>query len=270
MRTIQQRLHNINSKVERAKKHIRYLDRDIRRFFKTEPYKVETKRDSQSRKLIYYLVSVDPAPNSLALIAGDAIQNLMTALDHLAYELVGSDTADMHPNPKHIYFPIGKDSVDFETRLNGKMKGILPDTADAIRALKPYKGGNDILWRLHGLNNIEKHRLLLTVGSHSAGIHLGEILASKAKGTQFTPEVIEMMRSMNTFILPADKGFPLQAGFELFIDAVDAEPNPKQKFAFDIALNEPGVIEGNAILETMHQSMCMVEGIVMALTPRLK
>jgi hypothetical protein len=35
----------------------------------------------------------------------------------------------------------------------------------AIDAVQPYGGRNDVLWHLHELNNIDKHRLILTVGS---------------------------------------------------------------------------------------------------------
>jgi hypothetical protein len=33
---------------------------------------------------------------------------------------------------------------------------------ERIERLKPYKGGNDPLWRIHELDNIDKHRTLLT------------------------------------------------------------------------------------------------------------
>ncbi len=30
----------------------------------------------------------------------------------------------------------------------------------------PYGGGNEILWKLHQLSNIDKHRVLFTIGSN--------------------------------------------------------------------------------------------------------
>src|SRR5438132_5583994 len=44
----------------------------------------------------------------------------------------------------------------------------------AIDALRPYKGGNDVLWQLHELNNVDKHRLILTVGSALRSTDLGD------------------------------------------------------------------------------------------------
>jgi hypothetical protein len=75
---------------------------------------------------------------------------------------------------------------------------------------------------------------------------------------------------MNVFLNPADKGFPLKAGFELYIGAVDEKPNSKQQFRFDVALSESGIIEGKPLLETVNQLTALVDKIVTTLTPRLK
>jgi hypothetical protein len=66
---------------------------------------------------VYYVLSVEPTPESLALIAGDAIQNLMSALDHLAFQMVCNDTEDNPPNPSWIYFPIADASRGDHSRL---------------------------------------------------------------------------------------------------------------------------------------------------------
>jgi hypothetical protein len=77
----------IRLKIERANKHIGDIDAASRVFFNTKLYKVATKRDPETRKLIYYLSSVDPVPASFATAAGDAIHNLRCSLDHLAQQL---------------------------------------------------------------------------------------------------------------------------------------------------------------------------------------
>lgn len=269
MPTKDERLVHVTLKVKRAKEHVAELERELRSFLNANPYKVAAKRDPQTRKLIYYIASVEPTPSCLPLIAGDAIQNVMGALDHLAYQIVCSDTGDKPPRAHRIYFPIFDDAAKYKAEKGGKIEGALQDSFDAIDAIKPYKGGNDLLWVLGRLNNIEKHRLLLTVGSLAAGFNMSQVMANNLKG-KMDPAFVAMIERMDVFLNFADKGFPLKAGFELFIDAVDAEPNPKQQFRFDIALNEPGVIEGKPLLETVHQLVNLVEGIVTALTPRLK
>lgn len=267
MPTTEERLRHITLKLKRAKEHVVALDREVRKFFETTPYKVGTRRDPQTRKLIYYVTSVEPSTDCLPLIAGDAIQNLMSTLDHLAYQIVCSDTGDSPPDPKRIYFPIADDAAKYEATKQRKMQGARPETIEAIDMLKPYKGGNDQLWNLYRLNNIEKHRLLITVGSMFQSLDLGaHMFAMMKKAIPKLPE----FPAISAFFKPADILFPLKAGDELFIDGADAEVNEKMQFRFNVALNEPGIIEGMPLLETLHQFTALVEGIVGALTPRLK
>jgi hypothetical protein len=269
MPTVDDRLKHVTLKVKRAKEHLAALERELRTFLDRGPYKVGAKQHPETRKLIYYVVSAELVPDCLPLIAGDLIQNLMSALDHLAYQIVCNDTADNPPNPSRIYFPIADDAAKYEARKRERIEGARQQTFDAFDAIKPYKGGNDLLWVLYRLNNIEKHRLLLTVGAQTGGINLGQLMAGHLAGT-FPPEAVAAFESMSVFINPADKGFPLTAGFELYIGAVDEKPNPGQQFRFNVALSEPGIIDGKPLLETINQFITLVEDIVNALAPRLK
>jgi hypothetical protein len=273
MPTIDDRLKQITLKVERAKKHISDLDGEIKAFLKTNPYKVAVKRNPDTRRLIYYLASVEPTPDCLPLLAGDAIQNLMSALDHLAYQIVCSDTGDHPPNPNWIYFPIADNAEKYEAKKRGKIEGARPETFEAIDALKPYKGGNDQLWILYRLNNIEKHRLLITVGSMfqsvNIGAHMSKMMADHIAADPDNPFHGKEFPAINIFLRPADVLFPLEEGDELFIDGPDAEPNEKLQFRFSVALYEPEIIKAQSLLETVHELAALVEGIVTALTPRL-
>ena len=271
MPSIAERLKQVSLKVKRAKEHVADLDTQLRAFLDSKPYRVGAKVDAQTRKPIYYVTSVQPTPECLPLVAGDAIQNLMSALDHLAYQIVCSDTGDKPPQPHRIYFPIADSSSEYEAMKARKVEGAAQDSVKAIDSLKPYNGGNDLLWVLYKLNNIEKHRLLLTVGSQAGGIHLGQMMGGiLERSGVFPPEAVKVFKSMDRYIVPADKGFPLKEGFELYIGPPDEKPNPEQKFTFSVAISEPGVIEGKPLLETLHQLTTLVEGIVTALTPRLR
>jgi hypothetical protein len=265
---------HVTLKVKRAKEHIADLDREIRRFLDTNPYTVGAKRDSQTRKLIYCVTTAEPTPARLPLIAGDIIQNLMSALDHLAYQLVMSDTGDNPPNPNWIYFPIADDAAKYEAKKRGKMEGARQETFDAIDALKPYKGGNDLLWSLYRLNNIEKHRLLITVGSTFQSLNLGAyasaMMAEFISKQPHNPLHGKEFPVVDAFFPPADVLFPLKVGDELFIDAADARVNEKLQFRFSVALFEPQIVEAQSLLETVHRLSALVEGIVTSLTPLLK
>ena len=264
-----ERLKHVTLKLSRAQSHLRNLEQDQSAFFATNPYKVAAKHDAQSRKVVYYVASADPIPDTIALIAGDVIQNLMSALDHLAYQLVCRDTGDKPPNPRGIYFPIADDAAAYEGNKQRTMDGARKVTFAALDAIKPYKGGNDLLWQPHRLNNIEKHRLLLTVGSQAAGVNISQIMAN-VPDNPFPPDAIVAMEAMSIFLKPADKGFPLQPGFELYIGAVDEKINPKQQFAFDIALNEAGIVEGEPLVKTLRGLMGATETAIKTLEPQLK
>lgn len=269
--TANERLRHVTSKVERATKHIRDLESEFLAFDRSQPYEIRSTHDPQTRQLVYYIHRINVAiPDSFALIAGDAIQNLMSALDHLAFQLVCSDTEDAPPNANWIYFPIADDAAKYEAKKRGKVEGARQETFDAIDALKPYKGGSDLLWVLYRLNNIEKHRLLFTVGAQTAGVHLGHLMANWAIPEVWPESAREAVESLDMMLVPSDKGFPLRVGDVLYTGDVDEKPNPRQRFAFQIALNEPGVAEGEPLLETLRKMATLVEGIVTALSPRLK
>src|SRR5260370_31195217 len=98
-------------KIDRATHLKKELEEALRSFFASDPYKIKTKRDPRSQQLIYYVTKVDEVPDEIALITGDIIQNLRSALDHLAYQLFtlgpGNGT-----NGRRIYFPIAENAAD--------------------------------------------------------------------------------------------------------------------------------------------------------------
>lgn len=266
MATVDQRLAQIRPKIERAKEHISNVDLEVLRFLQSNPYEIAAKRNPQSRRPIYYLGAVKPVPAHIALVAGDAIQNLMSALDHLAYQIVCAGTSDSPPNPNWIYFPIQDDAAKYEAKKMGKIQGARPSAIKAIDALQPYKGGNDLLWILYRLNSIEKHRLLITVGSMFQRMNLAPFL------TAIMHKHLPGMKAFSApdyFVKPADPLFPLKVGDELFVDAPDAEVHKDMQFTFGVALSEPQVVEAKSLMELLIQLCGLVNGIVDALTPEL-
>jgi hypothetical protein len=263
--TPDERLKLVRLKIERADKHIDCLKTAIQSFINSKPYKVATKRDPDTRKLIYYVESAQPVPVDIATIAGDALSCLRDALDHLAQQLYLVGTGNAQGYRDKTGFPISSSAKNFKSDFSRKVEGMRQDAVDAIRALEPYSGGKGAdLWTLHRLNNIDKHRLILTVGTSFGSVDLGAYIkahAEKAFG--------KTLPDIELFVAPADNLFPLEAGKELFIGAPDEEPNDKMKFKFDVAINEAGLIEGKPVLETLMQFRDRVNGIVEAFRPCL-
>jgi hypothetical protein len=68
-------------KLERAKRHMTELGHAVQSFLLSNPYKFSGKQQTSS--VIYTMDIVEPVPPEIPLIAGDVIQTLRSALDHL-------------------------------------------------------------------------------------------------------------------------------------------------------------------------------------------
>ena len=71
MPTVDERFRQVTLKIKRAKEHVADLDVQLRAFFDTRPYRVATKRNPQTRHLIYYVSCAHPIPESIHLSGGD-------------------------------------------------------------------------------------------------------------------------------------------------------------------------------------------------------
>src|ERR1700689_389184 len=149
-------------KIERAKQHIADLEAELgkTRGKHKEVHLMERDPDFGNTFLVWRNLPIYSF-ESLA-IAGDAVHNIRSALDQLAYHLAIAGT-DGTPC-RTVCFPIAKDRDTYEAEKGRKVKGIRPEAIEVIDRLKPYKGGHDLLWRIHELDNIDKHRYVFTVG----------------------------------------------------------------------------------------------------------
>jgi hypothetical protein len=243
-------------KVNRAKQLIDELQAKVTAYFAANPYKIGTKKDPVSGRLVYYVQDIKDLPVEIKTVTGDVIQNLRSALDHLAYSLfikAGGAPTDA----RHIYFPIVESEIKFkEANTQKKIAGQSQAAINAIIAVRPYREGNIKLWQLHELNNLDKHRLLITAGSSFGSMDI----ASHALG--LLSEGIPGMENISMpplFIKPADNLFPLKQGDELFIDGPEATLNPKISFNIQLVLNEPGIAEGQALMPFLREITDEVE-----------
>ncbi len=264
--TPDKRLSNISVKIERARKHFTELELEVKAFLDSKPYQVGVKRNVDTQQLVYYVSSVKSVPPIIAAITGDVVHNLRSALDHLAYHLVDVGTCGKGPF-RHVYFPIYANAKEYKKQRHEKVQGMRQDAVKAIDALQPYKGGNDSLWQLVKLDNTDKHRLLLTVGSRFESVNIGSILHRLFEQT--ASDVGLDVPTFDLFIKPADRLFPLKVGDELFIDAPGAEVDPKMQFRFDVGFAEPQVIEDAHLTETVRHMTDLVDSIVVSFRPLL-
>jgi len=250
-------------KIYRAKKHLLDLESEVIAFRDKQIYGVSTDADLTTGKLreddprilrvqasdftagkfvspIFALRPFRILSFSAVSTAGDVIQNLRSALDHLANQLVwvGSGL----PPSRRVEFPIAKDAATYERNKARQVKGMCPKAIKAIDALKPYKSGNDLLWKLHELNNIDKHRALFTVDSDCV--------------------------MLDDWLPPY--GYLLKAGDPTFSGVFDDEVEKNVEFEIDEALTKPQVPLGDALLPALHQMVVFVDNLVLSFRPFLQ
>lgn len=267
--TADERVEQIRLKVDRARKHFHDLKVEIDSFLATNPYVIGTKRNLQTQQLIYFLEEVHQTPLEISTILGDTIHNLRSALDHLAYQLVWLETGKIPSD--HIYFPIADDAVKYQQKRQHQVKGAPPQAISAIDALQPYKGGNDVLWKLHALNNIDKHRALIIIGSAYHSINLGAHISRQLQHeTSSNPDFAHLsaFSPLDAFFRPADRMFPLKQGDELFIDSPNAKVDKHLQFRFHIALGESFIV-GEPVIEAVQPMIDLVDNIVLQFKPWL-
>lgn len=159
-----------------------------------------------------------------------------------------------------MYFPIFS-AKEAKSEIERKIKGVSQSVVDAIESIEPYQGGKGHqLWVLNELNNTDKHRTIVTVGGAFQSFDFGAH-ASSLFGEAFPDLYIPVI---SAFLDYGCRMCPLEVGTELFIDSTDAKPNENLKFAFDIAIHEPGIIESESALPFLHQLTQFTEGTISA------
>jgi hypothetical protein len=236
----------VRVKIERAKKHLYYLETSLisyRGKRKTEFIKQENR---QPGTLPIIEMNLPVIPFDALAAAGDVIQNLRSALDHLAFQLFTVGSPGKFPSTRFC-FPICKSHEAYEVEKGTKVKGMREDAKKAIDNLKPYKGGNDDLWLLHQLNNVDKHNFLLTEGE-------------------------DVLREADWMDVPiSDHPFYwLRSGDPNFVGIFGDQPNDYLHSSAQEVFDNAGVSRVNAMLPTLHHLVEVIDAIAIGFLPCLQ
>jgi len=164
-------------KLARGKHHIEILKRDIDAFFKENPCERAIEPNPELSGYVDWKIKIPkPIPEQLAEIIGDAANNLRAALDHAVYAFA---IAGGRTKPREAYFPISGSAATFESNMKGRCKDVPQEIFPILRAFKPYKGGNDLLWALNEVCLRDKH-ILLTPTCNGAVVNKGKMVGNPA------------------------------------------------------------------------------------------
>ena len=249
-------------KLNRSEKHIAEFRDASTTFFGGKPYEYAFSDDLKTNERFWYMTRCDDIPKYLSAIVGDALQNLRSCLDYVIHEAIFKETGRW-PIRRTIGFPIGEDSS--KTRhpeFGRRVEGLGQAAKELILSLKPYQGGNDTLWRLHSLNNLDKHQLLVVAASALTGHTIPpsvrkEVLASLLASN---PTITYLPEFTNVTMSPHSSPFPLKNGCELLRLPI-GELEEFMSFTFDIAFQQPPAL-GIRVFNLLESTYCSVLDIV--------
>ena len=151
-------------KIERADKHIAEFEKCVltlpNAYAATLTYNLKIRDKTIQSAVRYHLPNAAAIQAKLALVIGDAIHNLRTALDFAWIAAFGHFNI---PTNHFSKFPILRTAKELTTALEKRKVNIAsPDLYKGIVSeIKPYPGGNDDIWAIHSLDILDKHQLLI-------------------------------------------------------------------------------------------------------------
>jgi hypothetical protein len=249
----------IDSKFARARRLASELSAEVEGFLSGEPYRLEASEEPNGDLVYRVQVRAQP-PIGWSVLIGDIVHNARSALDHLAYALVNKNggTPD-----EHTYFPISDQPTGFGAKIRKSLHGASKESKDVIRALEPWQGGDDILWRLHRLDIFDKHQLLVPVGAAHGGILVDTTFMGFKEGD-------DPVRIPPYQVLSGDRQYPLQDRAEVFrIMKAGREPRDgpirtDYSVVFEVAFGEGAIVQGEPLVPTLGD---MVEHVASVVEP---
>lgn len=273
------------SRLARADEHVEEVQREIEEFIGRNPYRVVGKLQPHPfiPKMINYIVKgeqVEAPPARLGDVIGDAVENLRSCLDLIAYRLAGH----VGEPPRGTEFPVFWSPDNYRAvHPNGapkagsglyKVRG-MPSAAQAvIQGLQPYNGvdpadfmtaGPNVvpetiilkpLYLIHALRQINFHREPHLTGAIASGFGTG----------------INTLRDLDIVYNPS--------GSEIRVGAFEPDttlailrftitgPNPVVEMnfhpTFDVAFEPKGPARGQPVVPTLRSLRDDVEKVVFA------
>jgi hypothetical protein len=128
-------------------------------------------------------------PLVIPCIVFDIVNGLRASLDHAVYACAVSLNKSV--DPKHVKFPFGDTYTEAANTFDRDGKGVPAGIRDFLLDFKPYKEGNEALWRLNKIRNQKIHRTLAP---------MGQLTSKFLIGTPYTPG--EALHFMVQFRIP--------------------------------------------------------------------
>lgn len=179
-------------KIGRAKEHFELLKAELIAWNNTDPkpYIVSRKCDPEGKRHSLIVNITKPPPlDRWALLAGDCVHNLRSALDSSIYALAVKESGtNPPPDFDSLQFPITDTAVKFAGQAARRLSALSAQTRARVERAQPYNRWHaefpPLLRLLSDFDNIDKHRLLNVV---IANISEGKVSMGQRSILAFTP-----------------------------------------------------------------------------------
>lgn len=166
-----------NLKIDRAFDLLTELKSVEQDFWRNCSPRIAIKEDLQAGTRHGVILSDAKVDPMVHVLTGEIIYHLRSSLDQIA---VGFAKISLRKiKLKEIYFPSSDGEKAFEND-NSKTVGIDPDLVKFLKRQNAYNGGNQLLWSIFKLANIDKHMELIPFQSHSNVFNLPSLSVRNA------------------------------------------------------------------------------------------
>lgn len=164
-------------KVERAKQHVVDLEKAAKRYADIHPYEfVRVRLPDHKRQVMFRLRITEQPDPQVALVLGDFVHNLRSALDHIMGGLVPSNRRSNAEFPVSLLDFRAKDANgdfvikdgDGRKKFESSIKGVEAGAEAIIIGMQPYHYRGQAFRHpfslLSRLDNLDKHHELIVLG----------------------------------------------------------------------------------------------------------
>ncbi|MDH3242202.1 MAG: hypothetical protein OEO83_16230 [Alphaproteobacteria bacterium] len=159
----------LSAKKKLAEAHdvIGDLEAEIAAFNATEPHERMVETDPEGLIQEHRVKLIRPLPERVADLTLEACKALRGALDLSAF---AASKAAGSRRLLETCFPIARDKAGIAKVIAEKGGGLPGSVSQTFAAFKPYRGGNDLLWGLAAVETVDKHALIVPLGSVDSGL----------------------------------------------------------------------------------------------------
>lgn len=251
-------------KIDRARKHTDDLEAEVHAFWATDPHEIETVGTPFAGRGFYRVKRIAAMPESIPLIAGDAAHNIRSALDHFAWA-----AASPQERGAHTYFPVLSSAAAYaqdkwQKQVSRQMRGASAGLIEAVVRLEPWETGRDsLLWAIHELDRVDKHRLLLSVAVALTGVYIDGDSYELTVAKKFSGADPAGPLTLEPFTW-----IPVEEGTE-FLNSPDGADfgATRTSLSFDVMLGEPEMLRKKSAITQLRILAGLAEKVVRDLAP---